>query len=397
MKRQTFAFGDAPAPRGVCLVEMSARSLHILHALLAGGLLLAASLACGHAPAESQAKAPDREHEMINLCQDFKESTDEYWCLRLARSYAKGDAEAHVARDLPRAVALYDHFCDLRHDGVACLLAGSYRARGEAAGDADAWFAKACRAGVTESATYFDKADVDPSPCTKAAKADPAATDLHRLGCTRRETDSCVAYGAELLAAGRREDAVKVYGDVCFMEKRVDACVAAASADTSEISSYLRNACELGDAASCTTLHAKENAKADEARRRFAEAEKENEKAYREAQRRAPAANASSSDSSTTTVTMQSANVNGLSVTNLSCTGVSGGLLGGTFVVTAALGERASALRACGAHGTIHVTWSTSGGAIDAVTAAPTNACVVSAFRASKLTMAKRCAADLAL
>lgn len=367
------------------LVGMRGRSFQIIHALLALGLLLGASLACGHGSAQSQAAAPDREHEIISLCQDLKESSDEYWCLRLARSYAKGDAEAHIARDLPRALALYDHFCDARHDGVACLLAGSYRARGQ--GDPEPWFAKACRAGVSEGAIYFDKADVEPSPCTKAAKSDPAAAELHRLGCARRETDSCVAYGAELLADGRREDAVKVYGDVCFMEKRVDACVAAASSDTAEISSYLRNACELGDAASCATLHAKENARAEEARRRFAEEEKE-------AQRRAPA-NVSSGGDSSTIVTMQSATVNGLSFTNLSCNGVSGGVLGGTFVVTAALGERASALRACGAHGTIHVTWSTNGGAIDA-TATPTNACIVSALRASKLTMAKRCAADLA-
>jgi hypothetical protein len=376
---------------------MPARSSPFFQTLLALVLLLAALLACGHGSAQSQAPPPDREHEMISLCQDLKESSDEYWCLRLARSYAKGDAEAHVARDLPHAITLYDHFCDARHNGVACLLSGSYRARGEAQGDADAWFAKACRAGVTEGATYFDKAEVDPSPCTKAAKSDPAASELHKLGCARRETDSCVAYGAELLAEGRREDAVKVYGDVCFMEKRVDACVAAASSDTAEISSYLRNACDLGDAASCTKLHAKENARSEEARRRFAEEEKENEKAYREAQRHAPPASVSSGgDSSTTTVTMQSATINGLSVTNLSCSGVSGGVLG-TFTVTAALGERASALKACGAHGTIHVTWTSNGGAIDVATASPANACVVSALRASKLTMAKRCTADLAL
>ena len=377
---------------------MPARASQILHALLALVLLLGASLACGHGAAQSQPAARDREQEMLSLCQDLKEWSDEYWCLRLARSYAKGDAEAHIARDLPRAMALYDHFCDARHNGAACLLAGSYRARGLVGGDdANAWFAKACRAGVSDGAVSFDKADVDDSPCTRAAKSDPAPAELHGLGCARRETESCIAHGAELLAEGRREEAVNVYGDLCFFKKQVDACVAAASADTAEISSYLRNACDLGDAASCTTLHVKENAKAEEARRRFAEAQTASEKAYREeAQRRAPSNVASSGGDSSTNVTMQSATVNGLSVTNLSCSGVSGGVLG-TFGVTAALGERASALRACGAHGTIHVTWSTNGGAIDTVTATPANACVVSAFRASKLTMAKRCAADLAL
>jgi hypothetical protein len=392
---------------------MTARTSQILQTLLASVLLLAASLACGHGSgAQSSAQtAPDREHEMISLCQDLKESSDQYWCLRLARSYAKGDAEAHVARDLPKAMALYDHFCDARHDGVACLLSGSYRARGQAEGDPETWFAKACRAGVSDGDVYFDKADVESSPCTKAGKSEPAAADLHRLGCTRRETESCVAYGAELLAAGRREDALKVYGDLCFFDKRVDACVVAAREDHAEISTYLRSACDLGDAASCTTLHAKENASFEEAKRHIAEVEKENEKAFRESQRRAAAASASSqaqverreaaastssSSSSSTTVTMQSATINGLSVTNLSCSGVTGGVLG-TFTVTAALGERATALQACGAHGTIHVTWTSNGSAIDSATSTPANACIVSALRASKLTMAKRCTADLAL
>jgi TPR repeat protein len=372
---------------------MSARWSQVVHTLLALALLLAASLACGHAPAETPVAKPDREHEIISLCNDLKDSSDEYWCLHLARAYAKGDAEAHIARDLPRAVALYDHFCNVRQSGPACLLAGSYRARGQAEGDARVWFAKACRAGASETALYYDKADVESAPCTKAAKSDPAAAELHRLGCARRETESCVAHAAELLAEGRREDAVKVYGDVCFFEKRVDACVAAAKADTAEISTYLRNACDLGDGASCTALHAKENALSEEARRRFAEVEKKNE---REARRRAIPTSAASGGDSTNVVTMRNANVNGLSVANLSCSGVGGGVLA-PLAVTAALGERAAALRACGAHGTVHVTWSTSGGAIDAVTSAPANACVVSALRASKLTMAKRCSADLAL
>ncbi len=369
-----------------------ARWPQIIHTALAMALLLAASLACGHGPAQTQAAAPDREHEIISLCEDLKETHNEYWCLHLARAYAKGDAEAHIARDLPHAMALYDHFCDARHDGPACLLSGSYRARGQAEGDADPWFAKACRAGASDS--YFDKADVDPAPCTKAAKSDPAAAaELHRFGCTRRETESCVAHAGELLAEGRREDAVKVYGDVCFFEKRVDACVAAANADTTEISTYLRNACELGDAASCTKLHAKENARFGNAERRVAEVEKENREAPRS---RAPTSNANDAGDSSTNVTMQSANVNGLSVVNLSCSGVSGGILA-PLTVTAALGERATALRACGVHGTIHVTWTSAGNAIDSVTATPTNACIVSALRASKLAIAKHCAADLAL
>jgi len=81
---------------------------------------------------------------------------------------------------------------------------------------------------------------------------------------------------------------------------------------------------------------------------------------------------------------------------NLSCSGVRGGMLA-PITVTAALGERATALRACGVHRTIHVTWSVAGNTIDSVTATPSNACVVAAMRASKLTMAKRCTADLAL
>jgi hypothetical protein len=371
---------------------MTHRCRQIIHTALAMALLLAALLACGHGSAQTQAQAqtaaPDREHEIISLCEDLKEPHDEYWCLHLARGYAKGDAEAHMTRDLPRAIALYDHFCDVRHDGTACLLSGSYRARGQAEGDAAPWFAKACRAGSSD--VYFDQADVDPAPCTKAAKSDPAAAaELHGLGCTRRETESCVAHAGELLAEGHREDAVKVYGDVCFFDKRVDACVAAANADTAEVSSYLRNACELGDAASCTKLHAKENASFEEAKRQIEEVEKRNREAPRS---RAPA---SDSGDSRTTVTMASANVNGLSVVNLSCDGVSGGMLA-PLTVTAALGERATALRACGVHGTIHVTWTAAGGAITA-TASPTNACVVSALRASKLSVAKHCAADLAL
>jgi hypothetical protein len=276
----------------------------ILHGALAMTLLLAASLACGHGPAQSQAAAPDREHEIISLCEDLKEPGD-------------------------------------------------------------------------------------PAPCTKAAASDPAPAELHRLGCTRRETESCLAHAGELLAEGRRDDALKTYGEVCFFEKRVDACVAAANADTAEISTYLRNACDLGDAASCTKLHAKENARFDEARRHVVEVEKENAARDRS---RAPANDASGG----TTVTMQSANVNGLSIVSLSCSGVSGGMLA-PITVTAALGERATALRACGVHGTIHVTWSAAGDAIDSVATTPANACIVSAMRASKLTMAKRCTADLAL
>src|SRR5512143_2935061 len=110
---------------------MHARWSQLLHTACALALLLAASLACGHGPANTQATARDREHEIIALCGD-QPVQNEYWCLHLARAYAKGDAEAHSARDLPRAIALYDRFCDVGHDGPACLLAGSYRARGEA-------------------------------------------------------------------------------------------------------------------------------------------------------------------------------------------------------------------------------------------------------------------------
>lgn len=322
----------------------------------------------------------ERHRAIVRSCETFD---DKNGCLSLAYAYREGDEKLGIAKDLPKAIAIYDRICG--KSDVACLFSATYREKGEVQGDAGPWFEKACRAGVRSE---------ESAPCTKGAKANPsAASELHKMGCDRRETDSCLERAKELLASGQKKEAATLYSDTCFFRKSKEACIAAAenTEDPSELRLRLEDACKYGHAQSCERLAQGKR----ERERQWEEEQKKREEEIRKEQAAYEKSHPKSGGGGGgTQFSMGSANVNGMTIKNTTCTGLEGGLFG-AIAITAVLGDRAAAIRACGVKGSIHATWSSDGHAIKSVTTNPPNACVQTALQSMKAAMAGSCSADL--